>query len=51
LANLFADFFANKIDKIHCALLERIAIASVGQFSSELVVCGTEFCDFVISQD
>ena len=50
LANSFADFFMNKIDKIHCVLNERQA--TIGSSPTVSNVCTSEFREFIeVSQD
>ena len=44
LANSFADFFTNKIDRIHHGLVERKI--RLGSSSLDVTVCGAEFCNF-----
>ena len=44
LANLFADFFTGKINKIHQGLVDRKMC--VGSSPPDIKVCGTEFCNF-----
>ena len=44
LANLFADIFTSKINKIHQGLVDRKM--RVGSSPPDVKVCGTEFCNF-----
>ena len=52
LANAFADFFAQKIDRIHADLHEKQRTADPNVSSSESTRCQVELSDFaVLSQD
>ena len=52
LANAFADFFAQKIDRIHADLHEKRRTADPNVSSSESTRCQVELSDFaVLSQD
>ena len=52
LANAFADFFAQKIDRIHAGLHEKRRTADPNVSSSESTRCQVELSDFaVLSQD